>query len=80
MVGSEQFDKVTQATYGRACMLYSCSVELLYLVWMYHRIADNIGYKAHACAIMVLCTEGYRGQHFLRFQVSLETMSEYLGR
>ncbi|KAH9918655.1 FAD binding domain-containing protein [Fomitopsis serialis] len=36
----EQYDKAAQASYGRACMLYSRSVELLDLIGMYARIAD----------------------------------------
>ena len=53
----EKHDKTTQATaYGRACMLYSRSVELLDLVGIYPRIAD-IGFMVRYEPLSVVLFE-----------------------
>jgi phenol 2-monooxygenase len=44
----EQYDKFEQALYGRACMLYAGSLEILDLLGIYDRIAD-IGFIVRYC-------------------------------
>ncbi|TFY51182.1 hypothetical protein EVJ58_g10700 [Rhodofomes roseus] len=73
----EQYAKAQQASYGRACMLYARSVELLDLIEVYPRIAD-IGFMVKGS---VTFKEGKevpaRGWSFVRDAIAGNTFFEF---
>lgn len=50
----EQYDKTEHALYGRACMLYPRSLELLDLIGIYDRIADTGFIIKHHGSVSIL--------------------------
>ncbi|TFY61708.1 hypothetical protein EVJ58_g4329 [Rhodofomes roseus] len=73
----EQYDKTQQALYGRACMLYARSVELLDLIGVYSAIAD-IGFMVKDSTTFKDGKEvPARGWSFVRDAIAGNTFFEF---
>ncbi|KZT10366.1 FAD/NAD(P)-binding domain-containing protein [Laetiporus sulphureus 93-53] len=73
----EQYDRAQQALYGRACVLYSRSLELLDMNGLYETIADTGFITRSAVTVKEGQVVPMRGWHFVQEEIDGNTFFDF---